>query len=137
MQRFGLERYAVPRSTFLPLETDPLSLIFEAGGDGRFGDRTYGVHFSNSMPSGLLKTFKDANLPSDSVYEQLKRKHKIAPITDAPSFTHEQVSAMFVDAGAKKIREQEAKDKKRRRKQYVIAGTFLLIGFLFGAVVFS
>ena len=136
IRRLGLEHYAVPLSTLLPLETDPLSLIFEAGGDGRFGKNTYGMHFADSMAGDLLMTFKNANFPPDSVYEKLKRKHAIPSVTDAPTFTHEQVSAMFIEIGSKKIQERENKNKKRKRKYYVIDGVSLLIGFLFGAAVF-
>ena len=136
IRRFNLQHHAVPNSTFFPLETDSMSLIFEIGGDGQFGKRTYGMHIANGKTKDLVAHFKDANFPADSLFEKLKRKHKIAPVVDAPNFTHEEVSAMFVRAAAEKTLVKEKTNKKRRRKQYVIAAVSLLVGFLLGMAIF-
>ena len=127
IRRLKLEHHAMPISTFFPLETDPMSLLLESGAE-RFSERTYGLNIANRRITSTSTDFKNANFPADSVFEKLKRKHKIVPLAGAPSFTNDDISAAFIQANVQKI----LRENKKKRKHKVIAIVSLLIGFLLG-----
>ena len=145
IRRVGLEHYAMPISTFFPLETDPVSLIFESTGcpppppppppPPTFGKHTYGMHIAGGKLLRLPGFSKNANFPPDSVFEQLKRKHGIPPVTDAPTYTHDEISTLFVRHRADGITRKEAKKSRLKIIVGVLAAALLVVGFSIGVMV--
>ena len=78
---------------------------------------------------------KNANFPPDSVFEQLKRKHGIPSVTDAPTYAHDEISALFVRYRADGITRKEAKKSRLKKQAAALLVVLLLIGFALGVMV--
>ena len=93
------------------------------------------MHIANGKLLGLPGFSKNANFPPDSVFEQLKRKHGIPPVTDAPTYTHNEISALFVQRRAHGIDRKEAKKSRLKITVAALAAALLLVGFSIGVSV--
>ncbi|WP_424948265.1 hypothetical protein [Candidatus Spongiihabitans sp.] len=93
------------------------------------------MHIAGGKLLRLPGFSKNANFPPDSVFEQLKRKHGIPSVTDAPTYTHDEISALFVRYRADGITRKEAKKSRLKKLAAALLATVLLFGFLLGVMV--
>lgn len=132
LQRHNLFDKALPTSQFFPLETVPMTHIFESGGG--YLNAAYGMHIANGLTRHIAdfqpKFSTDANFPPDSVYETLKRKHNIAKASDI-HITHAETAQAFINFRNHEIHKKDTKKSKLIKK----AGLVLALVFLVGVVV--
>ncbi|WP_424947705.1 hypothetical protein [Candidatus Spongiihabitans sp.] len=93
------------------------------------------MHIAGGKLLRLPGFSKNANFPPDSVFEQLKRKHGIPSVTDAPTYTHDEISALFVRYRADGITRKEAKKSRLKITVAALAAALLLVGFSIGVMV--
>ena len=118
------QHYAKPWHHFAPVATERWHSIYDStyAGCGNLFESTHSVHCFNDM----LRRYgldKDARFDSDSLYEQLKAKHKIANAPNAPSMSAK-VAAALQHAAA-----------KRRNRINRERGLFLAIAFGLGLAI--
>ena len=131
---YGLEEHGKPYMWFYVSNRKNLAFLFDDSFKSGLDlyPTTYSLHISNKVLSGLSGFDKNANFSEHSAFEQLKRKHGISPVKDAPMITHEQIRAMFSESE----RSAETRPSKliRRYKQraLILMVTGVLLGFLIG-----
>ena len=126
---YQLEKHIKPFMYFAPIsEVGFLDDSFREG--LQFYPATHALHVSNSR----FRVNKNANYSPVSIYEQLKRKHNIAPVAGAETIAPHQVYAAYLQKKASDLR------KARRRNARIRSLKFLLVvaafvGFAIGFFV--
>lgn len=111
--RHNLQAHAKPFTYFVPLSAAQWMHAFNqtfAGSTALFPD-THCIHLSNE-PLRRAGFDKNAQFDEDSLFEQLKRKHHIAPLADAKRITSDDLAAMVVDKRLYKFERRTARKRK-------------------------
>ncbi len=140
LRRHNLFDSALPTSTFFPLESIPMTHIFESGGGigvGAYTTSAFGMHIANGLTRHLAnfqpKFTKNTNFPLDSVFELLKKKHNIAPMSDI-SITHQEVAQAFIDYRTSEVQKKETKKRKLIKTIPFVLALIFLVGVGVGLI---
>ncbi len=131
VRKHNLAAEAKPQATFFPFDYDHAYQIFSGGGGGvalqDLSPATYSIHFFNE---GWRKFGLDKNARFDSgcLFEQLKARHGIKNLPDAP-----QIHADFVNQiPAHNLRQRKQRIKRERIIYLLIA---VAAGFAVGLIL--
>ena len=130
---YGLEEYGKPYMYFYPSNDDQAKTLF----DDSFKDGidlysiTHSMHISNKVlgKSGLDK---NSNFSEHSLFEQLKRKHGIAPVPNAPTIGVKQVQALFIKRAKEHDERRNRQVRKYKKRAIAIMAIGALLGFFAG-----
>lgn len=129
--KHNLQRHAKPYIYFSPLDTNQWQHIFNdtfaAGGPnhGLFPN-THSVHLSNEAlrKAGLDK---NARFDSRSLFEQLKRKHNIAPVANATTVSVAEIAEIIT---RKRLYKFERRAAAKKKAAYLVAIVSIILGGL-------
>jgi len=132
VRHYGLEKYGKPYMYFYSLNHGNAKTLFDDSFRDGIGlyPTTHSLHISNKV-LGKSGIDKNSNFSGHSLFEQLKRKHGVAPVQNAPTFGVKQVQALFI----KRAKEQDKRRNRQARKYKKWAIAFLAIGALLGFLV--
>ena len=122
----NMQDKVLPHFYFHPIRYSEWQTAFDKTytNDISFYESTHGIHFYNEM--GRKNNFdKNARFDPDSLFEQLKTKHRIAAEQNTPTITSGELSKM-IEAQNK----WHKKNRQRRIKREV--GWYLLVAFIVG-----
>ncbi|WP_424947565.1 hypothetical protein [Candidatus Spongiihabitans sp.] len=106
---FGLENHAKPFMYFYPIYFGHWRCAFDDSyREGvEFYKNTYGIHLWNEMAHRTPGFNKNARFDQGSLFEQLKKKHGIAPVENAPKISSAKLQSILAS---------ERMTKKRNRR---------------------
>lgn len=136
INRFQLGRYALPATTFYPLEVNPYQHLFGGGNSKNaenphsFGN-AYAIHLVNSGVRELLNSYgkgydKNSLFPDDSFYEQLNRKHAVDAVSEAATCSDEDMRKLKIQSFAI---DKDRRKRRERKKRAVALVAGLAVGF--------
>ena len=133
---YELEKYSKPYMYFYMSNNANISSWY----DNSFKDgvdlcaTTHSLHISNKILGGVSGFDKNANFSKHSAFEQLKRKHGIAPIKDTPIISHQQTRMLFSERERKSENRKLLAIRKYKKRVFIFTAIGSLLGFLVGLV---
>ena len=110
IMQYDLKKYTKPYFYFTDISWySAMNKCFAAG--IRLHPDTYCIHFSNIGMSKVMKD-KNAQFDAESLFEQLKQKHKIKQVTNARRITSDELQAAIIEKNIYKSERHTARKKK-------------------------
>jgi len=134
VRKNDMGKYAKPFMCFYPLPLDAWACVFDDSfrGDMRLYPDTHAVHiWWNRISDADFD--KNAVFPAGSLIEQLKSKHGIAPASDAPRITSDELHVMLgkMRTETRIQRKQTARRRKKRETILAVAAVGVVVAFAF------
>lgn len=130
IEYFKLTQYAKPFMYFYPVDFMRWQNVFNSSFAGRidFYENTHAVHLWNEMARNVPGFDKNAHFDEASLFEQLKKKHGIVQVENAPEISDAELHNAFL------LERKNRKKKKRYEKILVMVVLVVVfaIGWLIG-----
>jgi len=126
VRHYGLEKHIKPFMYFAPI--NEVGFLDDSFREGlQFYPTTHALHVSNSR----FRVNKNANYAPVSIYEQLKRKHNIAPVAGAETIAPHQVHAAYLQKKASDLQKTRRRNARIRHLKFLLV-VAALVGFALG-----
>jgi len=134
IRHYGLEGYGKPYMYFYSLNHDNAKTLFDDSFRDGIGlyPTTHSMHISNKVLGKISGIDKNSNFSEHSLFEQLKRKHGIAPVPNAPTIGVKQAQALFIKRAKEHNQRRIRQVRKYKKRAMILMAIGALLGFFVG-----